>query len=162
MPEIVSASVGAPQSLFFSLLAGLLFFAMALNARTRVASRNAALDAAFPSALDGGFLRIYDGTQPTNADTALGAQVLLAELALNATAFAAASGGSKAANAIADDTSANATGTATWGSIVTSGGTRYMDFEVGTSGANLNLNSVAIQAGARVSVSSFTITQAVQ
>ncbi len=142
--------------------AWLLFFAMALNARTRVASRDAALDAAFPSALNSGFLRIYDGTQPTNADTALGAQVLLAELTLNATAFAAASSGSKAANAITDDSSANATGTATWGSIVTSGGTRYMDFEVGTSGANLNLNSVSIVAGARVSVSSFTITQAVQ
>jgi hypothetical protein len=143
------------------LLAALLFFAMALNARTRVASRNAALDAAF-DVLNGGFLRIYDGTQPTNADTALGAQVLLAELALSATAFAAASAGSKVANAISDDTSANATGTATWGSLVTSGNVRVMDFEVGTSGANLNLNSVAIQSGARVSVSAFTISQAVQ
>lgn len=132
---------------------------MALNAQTSVARRNAALDAAF-DVLNGGFLRIYDGTQPTNADTALGAQVLLAELALNATAFAAASGGSKVANAIADDASANATGTATWGSLVTSGGTRVMDFSVGTATANLILNSVNIQSGARVSVSSLTITQA--
>lgn len=132
---------------------------MALNPKTRVASRNAALDAAFDP-LNGGFLRIYDGSQPTNADTALGAQVLLAELTLNATAFAAASAGSKVANSITSDSSANATGTATWGSLVTSGGTRVLDFEVGTSGANLNLNSTAIQAGAEVSCSAFTITQA--
>lgn len=133
---------------------------MALNAKTAVARRNAALDAAFDSVLNSGFLRIYDGTQPTDADTALGAQVLLAELTLNATAFAAASGGSKAANAITADSSANATGTATWGTLATSGSVRLFDFSVGTSGANLNLNSVAIQSGAQVSCSSFTITQA--
>lgn len=132
---------------------------MALNPKTRVASRNAALDAGF-DVLNSGFLRIYDGTQPTDADTALGAQVLLAELALSATAFAAASSGSKSANAITDDTTANATGTATWGTLATSGSVRVIDFSVGTSGANLNLNAVAIAAGARVSVTSFTITQA--
>ncbi len=135
---------------------------MALNPKTSVASRNLALNAAF-DVLNGGFLRIYDGTQPTDADTALGAQVLLAEPALNATAFAAASAGSKVANAITADSSANATGTATWGSLVKSGGTRgnnVLDFSVGTSGANLNLNSVAIQAGAAVSVTSFTVSQA--
>ena len=133
---------------------------MALNPKLAVARRNAALDAAFDTVLNSGSLRIYDGTQPTDADTALGAQVLLAQLTLNATAFAAASAGSKAANAISDDTSANATGTATWGSLVTSGGTRLFDFSVGTSGADLNLNSVAISSGATVSVTSFTVSMA--
>lgn len=132
----------------------------ALNPKTAEARRNAALNAAFDTVLDSGSLRIYDGTQPTDADTALGAQVLLAQLTLNATAFAAASGGSKAANAISDDTSADASGTATWGSLVTSGATRLMDFSVGTSGANLNLNSVAISAGANVSCSAFSVTMA--
>lgn len=132
----------------------------ALNPKTTEARRNAALDAAFDSALNSGYLRIYDSTQPTDADTALGAQVLLAQCTLNATAFASAATGSKAANAISDDTSADAGGTATWGTITTSGGTRYMDFSVGTSGANLNLNSVAISAGANVSVSAFTVTMA--
>lgn len=132
----------------------------ALNPKTTILRRDAALDAAFGSGLNSGYLRIYDGTQPTDADTALGAQVLLAELTLNATAFAASSSASKAANAITADASANATGTATWGTLVTSGSTRYMDFSVGTSGANLNLNSVAISSGANVSVSAFTITQA--
>jgi len=133
---------------------------MALNPKLAVARRNAALNAALDTVLDGGFLRIYDGAQPTDADEAIGAQVLLAELTLNATAFAAASAGSKAANAITSDSSANATGTATWGSLVTSGGTRLFDFSVGTSGANLNMNTVSIVSGATVSVSAFTVTQA--
>jgi len=45
---------------------------VALNAQTPVAARNAALDAAFPGGtFNSGKLQIYDGTQPTNADTAL-------------------------------------------------------------------------------------------
>lgn len=132
----------------------------ALNPKTRGASRDAALDAAFPAALNSGLLRGYDGTQPTDADTALGAQVKLFECTLNATAFAASSSQSKAANAITADSSADASGTCTWGTITTSGGTRYIDFSVGTSGANLNLNSVAISSGANVSCSAFTLTQA--
>ena len=133
---------------------------MALNPKLAVAARNRALDAAFDTVLNSGFLRIYSGTQPTDADTALGAQVLLAEMTLNATAFAAASGGSKSANAITDDSSANNTGTATWGSLVTSGGTRVFDFSVGTSGCDVNLNSVAISSGAAVSITSFVVSQA--
>lgn len=132
---------------------------MALNAKTAVASRNLSLDAAF-DVLNSGKLRIYDGAQPTDSDTALGAQVLLADLALGNPAFAAAAGGSKAANAISDDVGADASGTAAWGSLLTSGNVRKLDFTVGTSGANLNLNAVAISIGAKVSVSSFTISQA--
>lgn len=132
---------------------------MALNPKLAVARRNAALDAALDTVLNSGSLRIYDGTQPTDADTALGAQVLLAQLPLNATAFAAAAAGSKAANAIGSATAA-ATGTATWGSLVTSGGVRLFDFSVGSSGANLNLNTVSIVINATVSCSSFTATQA--
>lgn len=136
---------------------------MALNPKTSAASRNLSLNAAFDP-LNSGFLRIYDGTQPADADSALAGNTLLAELTLNATAFAAASAGSKAAGAITADSSANATGTATWFSLVKSGGVRasdtVMDGSVGTSGANLNLNSVAIQSGAAVSVTSLTITQA--
>lgn len=132
---------------------------MALNPKTAVASRDLALNAAF-DVLNAGKLRIYDGTQPTDADTALGAQVLLADLALNATAFAAASAGSKVANAITSDASADATGTATWGTLTTGANVRKMDWSVGTSGANFNMNSVAISAGASVSATGFTITQA--
>lgn len=131
---------------------------MPVNTRLGAATRNGAVDGITATIGTSGFLRIYDGTQPTDADTALGAQVLLAELALSATAFGASSGGTATANAISSDTSANATGTASWGSFVTSGGVRKVDFSVGTATSNLILNSVAIQSGATVSVSSFTFT----
>lgn len=138
---------------------------MALNPKTGAAGRNLALNAAF-DVLNSGTLRIADGTQPTDADTALGAQVDLADLTFGATAFAAASAGSKAANSITQDSSANASSTATWATMQASGvafsgsNARVMDMSVGTSGANLNLNSVAISSGAAVSCSSLTITQA--
>lgn len=131
---------------------------MANTPRYKESDRNVFLDSIDTSIGASGFLRIYDSTQPTNVATALGAQVLLAELPLSATAFGAAAAGVLTANAITTDASANATGTATWGTLTTSGGTRIVDFSVGTSGADLNLNSVSITAGGSVAVSSFTIT----
>lgn len=134
---------------------------MALNPKTGITSRNLALNAAF-DILNSGKLIIYDGTQPTDADTALGAQVDLADLTFGSTAFAAASAASKSANAITQDSSANATSTATWATLVAS--TRAtvgtLDMSVGTATANLILNSVAISSGAAVSCSSLTISQA--
>ena len=131
---------------------------MALNPKTAVARRNAMLDNCLANA-NSGLLRIYDGTQPTDADTALGAQVLLAELTMNATAFAAAAAGSASANAVTQDSSNNATGTATWFRLLKSDGTTaIMDGSVGTSGANCNLNSVSLVTGAATSVTSFTVT----
>ena len=132
---------------------------MALNPKLAVAQRNLAMNAALDTAANGGSMKWYDGTQPTDADTALGAQVLLATLPLNATAFAAASAGSKTAAAITS-ASAVATSTATWGSLVTSGGTRFRDFSIGTATANLILNSVAISSGATCSCTSWVETMA--
>jgi hypothetical protein len=105
-----------------------------------------------------GLLRIYDGTRATDPDTAIGAQNLLAELPLSATAAPAASGGVLTFSTITDDTNANATGTASWFRVTTSGGTGIIDGDVGTSGSDLNLNSVSITAGGTVSVTSFVIT----
>lgn len=105
-----------------------------------------------------GFLRIYDGTRPANADTAVSGQTLLAELTMSATSFPAASGGSMTANAITDDSSANANGTASWFRITDSAGNAVVDGDVGTSGSDLNLNTTAITAGVQVSVTSLVIT----
>jgi len=111
------------------------------------------------NALNNGYIRIYDGTQPTNADTAVGAQVLLAELRFGADAFPAASAGVLTANAITDDSSANATGTASWARILASDGTTvYWDGSVGTASANVILNTTSIVSGAVVSCSSLTFT----
>jgi hypothetical protein len=101
-------------------------------------------------------LRIYDGSRPATGGTAT---TLLAELTCNSTFAAAASGGVLTLNAITSDSSANATGTASWFRIVQSGGsTHVLDGNVGTSGSDLNLNTVSIVSGATVSISSFTIT----
>lgn len=130
---------------------------MALNTRISLTSRNDAVDAITALIGASGLLRIYDGSQPTDPDTGLGGQTMLAELALSATAFAAASGGSATANTITDDSDANATGTAAWFSFTTSGGGRIFEGSVDTAGANINFNSVAFQSGATVAVSSFTL-----
>lgn len=131
---------------------------MANNPKLSNAGANAEVDA-IAGLLDTGYLRIYDGTQPTDADTAVGAQNLLAELRFGATAFGAGSAGVATANAITPDAAANATGTASWFRCLQSDGTSVVcDGSVGTSGADLNLNSVAIQSGAEVSVTSFTLT----
>lgn len=107
-----------------------------------------------------GRLRIYDGSRPTNADTSIGGQTLLAELTFSVTSFPAASGtpGAMTANAITPDSSADSAGTASWFRIVDDGSVVVMDGDVSTSGADLNLNSVAISAGIQVSVSSMVLT----
>jgi hypothetical protein len=131
---------------------------MALNPKTSLAARNRGLDAAF-DVLNSGFLDIYDGAQPTDADTALGSQVKLVRLALGNPACAAAAAGSKLCNTIANGT-ALATGVATWATFVTAGGVRVHDVSVGTSAANLILNSVALSVGATVSCSAYSFTEA--
>lgn len=132
---------------------------MANNPTMANVAANAAADAVCALA-NTGYLRIYSGTQPATADTAIGAQVLLAELRFGATAFGAAVAGVATANAITADASANATGTATWFRVLKSDGTTALwDGSVGTSGADLNVATVAFVLGAVISVSSFTYTQ---
>lgn len=131
---------------------------MAADPRITNAVASAMCDALVDQ-LDTGYLRIYDGTIPTNADTAVGAQVLLAELRFNATAFGAASNGVATANAFTADSSANATGTAAWFRALKSDGTTVvLDGTVGTSGEDLNLNTTSIVSGANVNVTSMTVT----
>lgn len=104
-----------------------------------------------------GLMRWYSGTQPTNPDTALSGNTMLASLALSSTS-GTVSGGVWTANAITTESSADNTGTATFGSFLTSGATRHIDFSIGTSGADLNLNTTSIVAGAAASCTSATIT----
>lgn len=132
---------------------------MALNTQNDVAARNAGVDAIVALA-NTGYLRIYDGTQPAAGGAAT---TKLAELRFGATAFGAAAAGVATANAITSDSSADATGTATWFRVLKSDGTTILwDGSIGTSGCNLNLNSTAIQVGAQVSVSAMTYSIAAQ
>ena len=122
-----------------------------------VSVRNSALDAITTGAGASALLRIYDGTRPATGGAAT---TLLAELTCNATFAPAASGGVLTLNAITQDSSANATGTATWFRIVKADGTTHvMDGNVGTSGSDLNLTTTSIVSGQPVSVTSFVITE---
>lgn len=126
--------------------------------RMAVARRNELLDALTNEA-NSGLLRFYTGTRPTNADTALSGNTLLCTLTLNATSAGAASGGVWTANAITSDSSADATGTATFARLLQSDGTTAIaDFSLGTSGTEVIVNTTSIVSGAVISASSMTIT----
>ncbi len=105
-------------------------------------------------------LRIYSGTQPATADTALSGNTLLAELTCGTPFAGAASSGVVTANAITQDSSADATGTATFFRLLQSNGTTTVcDGTVGTSGADLNLTTTSIVTGQPVQVTSFVLTE---
>lgn len=138
---------------------------MALNPFFSDTFAKAAVDAGCALA-NAGKLRVYSGAQPTDANTAIGAQVLLGEFTMNATAFAASVASGTApnrsaiatANAIADIT-AVATNTAAWFRLLKSDGTTILfDGTVGTSGCDLNLTDITITTGETMSVTSFTVT----
>jgi hypothetical protein len=135
---------------------------MADTTKVSNAAANAEADA-FSDLLDGGFLDIYDSTggtgQPATVNTAIGSQVKLASLGFGSPSAPAASNGVLTFNAISSDISADATGTATWFRAFKSDHTTAIwDGSVGTSGATLNLNAVAIAAGAQVDCTSLTFT----
>lgn len=129
-----------------------------MTLRFNVTLRNTRL-AAFFTALDAGagpaFFRIYDGVQPPTGGAAT---TLLAELTFNDPSAPAPSGGVATANSITDDPSANFGGTATWFRLVDSNGVHVADGTVGVSGSDLNLNTITIVLGARVSCTLFIIT----
>ncbi len=102
-----------------------------------------------------GLIRIYDGARPATGGAVT---TLLAELTCSDPSAAAASGGVWTFDTITDDASADADGTATWFRIVDSNGAFVLDGDVGTSGSDLNLNSVSLTTGGTVSITSFTIT----
>lgn len=135
---------------------------MALAPNIANLAARAGLDAITATIGTSGLLRIYSGTMPTDTDTALSGNTILAELPLSATAFAASTdanpGALATANAITADTSADNTGTASFFRFLTSAGVAKIQGSAGTATADMILNSVAITAGSTVSVSSATVT----
>lgn len=125
----------------------------------------AALAAALVAAADAGtaaVINIYSGTAPANADAALSGNTQLAQLVCSAAISSGISDTGTAARitlaAITPDSSADATGTATFFRILTqNGGTVIAQGSVGTTDADLVLNTVAITAGSTVSITSATI-----
>jgi hypothetical protein len=123
---------------------------------------NAAVDA-----LDGGAgaatIAVYGDTRATDVDTAVGAQTLLGTLTCSDPAFGDAvddtPGALATASAITADASADNTDTATWFRASTSAPTACIDGNVGTSSADMILNTVAVVAGAEIAISAWTVFQ---
>lgn len=108
-----------------------------------------------------GLIKVYSGTRPTDADTALSGNTLLSTLTFGATAFPSASGGVLTANAITQDSSAAATGTASFCRLFQSNGTTVLgDISVSVTGGGgeAQFATLSFVAGAVITLSSLTIT----
>lgn len=118
--------------------------------------RNAQLDAITAFAGAGAKLRIYDGSRPATGGTAT---TMLAEFTLGSPFAPAASGGSLSPT-LPSNVNAGATATATWFRVVKADGTTHvLDGSVGTSSADLILNSTALASGVAVSITGWTVTR---
>ncbi len=119
------------------------------------ALRNARLDAITTFVGAGGKLRIYAGTKPATGGTAT---TLLSEHTLGTPFAPAASAGVLSPNLPAN-VNASATGTAAWFRVLKADGTTIaFDGTVGTSGQDLNLNTLSIVSGAAVAITAWTMT----
>lgn len=126
---------------------------MPLNTQLADATVNAQADA-LAAMCNGGLIRVYNGTQPATANTALSGNTLGVTLTLGNPAFPPAVGGLLTANAI---TPGNAVAdiTPTFARIFRSDGTTVvMDVSAGATGANLLLG--AFTTGTLVGATSFT------
>lgn len=123
-------------------------------------SRNKALNAALETDCDAGYVNIYSGPVPTNADAALSGNTLLVQLRFGTPAFGGASGGIATANSISAGT-AVATATPSFFRVLKSDGTTViLQGSVAASGADLNLSGMSggqITSGDTVSASSMTV-----
>lgn len=108
-------------------------------------------------------LRIYDGTQPTNPDVAITSQTLLAEIDLPNPAYGAAVDGNPGGVATLQgtpltDSSADASGTASWFRIINRNGDAVIDGSIGTSNASMIVGTTTVTSGAAFTVDSGTFT----
>lgn len=101
-------------------------------------------------------LNLYGGTRPANANTAITTQPLLVSMTI-AGAFGSDVNGTLTLGAVTPNT-ASGSGSATFFRIFKSDGTTVvMDGSVGTTGADLNLNTTSITALQQVSITAGTI-----
>lgn len=118
--------------------------------------RNAQLDAITTFVGAGGKLRIYAGVRPATGGTAT---TLLSEHTLG-TPFAPAASAGVLSPGLPANVNASATGTAAWFRVLKADGTTIcLDGTVGTTGQDLNLNTLSIVSGAAVAITSWTVTR---
>lgn len=106
-----------------------------------------------------GTIKIYSGTIPANAATAITSQVLLGTLTFSDPCGTIAEN-ALTMDAITQDSSADATGTAAWARIANSDGVTVMDINVTTTGGGgaLTLNTTNIVIGGPILITSFIIS----
>ena len=127
------------------------------------AARNAAI-AAVTARIDNGSgagkIRIYSGTKPAGPDTALSGQTLLAEFTCQDPAFTAGATGVQTLDVTPAMTTVGlAAGTAAWARMVDSNNVAEIDLTVGTSAADLILNTTTISVGLALEITSGSLTQ---
>lgn len=125
------------------------------------ALRSAGLDAYETATGTSAILKIRSGTVPANTAASEAGTTALAVLNLPSDWLAAASAGVKSKSGTWEDTSADASGTATFFRIYASDGTtcHWQGTVSVTGGAgDLQVDNVSINAGQTVTITSFTIT----
>lgn len=131
---------------------------MSSNLQYSNGTRNAQQNGLITYAGSNAIIRLYNGTQPANANTAISTQTLLVSLTISG-ALGTDSNGTITFSTIGNGT-AVATGTASFFRIVKSDGTTViMDGSVGTSSADLVLNTVSIVTNDTVAITSGTIVR---
>lgn len=127
---------------------------MALN--IGVAFKNSILDQLDTTFPAGSTLKVYTGSRPTNTtDAATG--TLLYTVTLPATPWAAASGGSKSKNGTWSATSV-AAGASGWARLANAADNIRVDFTVGTSGADIIVNTVTVLNAKTQTITAITVT----
>lgn len=104
-------------------------------------------------------LEFYDGAQPAGPATAVTTQVKLGTLTFS-DPLGTETGGVFTADAITQDSAADASGTASWCRLKDGSGAARADFDVTATGGTgaVKLNTVTIVAGGPIQVTAFTIT----
>lgn len=124
--------------------------------KTAAYVRDAALDAAIAPLFSGGELRIYSGEQPASPSDAPTGK-LLAALGFDTPAFNPARDGVIVSQPL-QSAEAIASGFASWCRCVDVDGEPLIDGDVRNSGAFLNLSTLEIQDGARISCNAVTLS----
>ncbi len=139
---------------------------MAANPMVSMLSARAGLDALLAKLNTGGTagsIKIFSGAMPATCETA-DSGTKLAQLTLSTTAFPASVDSTTTglatatANAITSDTNAAATGTAGYFRAYDSAGVCIVQGTVGTSAADMILNTVSISSGSTVAITSWVVT----
>ena len=131
---------------------------MAHDPRLSTASADAAANA-MAALYDSGYLRLYAGTKPADANTALTTQTLVVEHRFPSPAFGASAGGVATANAIANAVVSGLGPMTFFRCFASDGTTVLLDGTVALSGADLRVDALDPGIGVTNRVNSFTLAE---